>query len=190
MTVSKSLRFQILRRDNHTCRYCGASAPDAKITIDHVVPVAHGGTDDPSNLVAACPDCNAGKAATSADAAVVADVAQDAVRWAAAMQVAAQAASNGLAERMAYRELFLDEWKGWTFGGHVLDLPVDWRNTVDRFYGLGLPYDVLGECVRIAMRSNVTPSKTFNYMCGVAWRKVTAMQEAAKDIVLADGADD
>ena len=29
MAVSKRLRYEILRRDNHTCRYCGASAPDA-----------------------------------------------------------------------------------------------------------------------------------------------------------------
>lgn len=26
MSVSKRLRFEILRRDNHACRYCGATA--------------------------------------------------------------------------------------------------------------------------------------------------------------------
>lgn len=40
MSVSKRLRFEVLRRDNHTCRYCGSSAPEVKLTIDHVVPVA------------------------------------------------------------------------------------------------------------------------------------------------------
>ena len=40
MPISKRLRYEILHRDNHACRYCGASAPDAVITIDHVVPVA------------------------------------------------------------------------------------------------------------------------------------------------------
>ena len=40
MAVSKRLRYEILRRDNHTCRYCGESAPDVKLTIDHVVPVS------------------------------------------------------------------------------------------------------------------------------------------------------
>lgn len=66
MTVSKRLRFEILRRDNHACRYCGGVAPDATITVDHVVPVALGGSDDPSNLVAACKDCNAGKSSVPA----------------------------------------------------------------------------------------------------------------------------
>lgn len=58
MAVSKRLRYEILRRDNHTCRYCGATAPDVKLTVDHVVPVALGGSDVPTNLVAACDACN------------------------------------------------------------------------------------------------------------------------------------
>ena len=32
MAVSKRLRFEILRRDNHACRYCGQMAPDVKLT--------------------------------------------------------------------------------------------------------------------------------------------------------------
>lgn len=55
------VRFGILERDGFACRYCGARAPDAELVVDHVVPVAAGGTDDPTNLVTACQDCNAGK---------------------------------------------------------------------------------------------------------------------------------
>jgi 5-methylcytosine-specific restriction endonuclease McrA len=69
MTVSKRARYEVLRRDNHTCRYCGGKAPDVALTVDHVTPVALGGTDGPGNLVAACRDCNAGKAASHPDAA-------------------------------------------------------------------------------------------------------------------------
>ncbi|WP_075737496.1 HNH endonuclease [Streptomyces acidiscabies] len=64
MAVSKRLRYEILRRDNHTCRYCGASAPDVPLRVDHVTPVALGGTDTPDNLVAACEPCNSGKSST------------------------------------------------------------------------------------------------------------------------------
>lgn len=39
MAVSKRTRFEVLRRDDHTCRYCGQSAPDVKLTVDHVLPV-------------------------------------------------------------------------------------------------------------------------------------------------------
>lgn len=44
MAVSKRLRFEVLKRDNYTCRYCRAS--DGELTIDHVTPVALGGTDE------------------------------------------------------------------------------------------------------------------------------------------------
>ena len=46
MPVTKRVRFEVLRRDNHTCHYCGARAPEVAITIDHVVPVALGGSDN------------------------------------------------------------------------------------------------------------------------------------------------
>ena len=37
------------------CHYCGS--PHA-LTADHIVPRAHGGTDEASNLVPACAPCN------------------------------------------------------------------------------------------------------------------------------------
>ncbi|MCX5365877.1 HNH endonuclease [Streptomyces sp. NBC_00124] len=77
MAVSKRLRYEILRRDRYTCRYCGASAPDAPMRVDHVTPVALGGTDHPSNLVAACEPCNSGK--TSSIEGYVDDMQSDAV---------------------------------------------------------------------------------------------------------------
>lgn len=55
------LRFDVLARDNYTCRYCGRKAPDVVLVIDHVVPFSAGGTDEPSNLVTACEECNSGK---------------------------------------------------------------------------------------------------------------------------------
>ena len=35
MAVSKRLRYEILRRDNFACHYCGAAAPDVKLNADH-----------------------------------------------------------------------------------------------------------------------------------------------------------
>jgi 5-methylcytosine-specific restriction endonuclease McrA len=113
MPVTKRTRYEVLRRDNHTCRYCGGAAPDTTLTVDHVTPVALGGTDDPANLVAACRDCNAGKASTSPDAALVEDVAQDAVRWAAAIKLAAQNAERREAENARYVAAFWDELAGY-----------------------------------------------------------------------------
>ena len=49
----------VLRRDNHTCQYCGRRL--GVMTTDHVVPRAQSGGDSWENLVCACPDCNARK---------------------------------------------------------------------------------------------------------------------------------
>lgn len=72
--IPPKLRFDVLTRDNYTCRYCGAKGPQAggtaTLEIDHRVPVAHGGTNDPVNLVTACAECNRGKGATRIDGAV------------------------------------------------------------------------------------------------------------------------
>ena len=57
------LRFQVFVRDNYCCVYCGASAKDGvKLTVDHVVPYTKGGATTRENLVAACQECNVGKA--------------------------------------------------------------------------------------------------------------------------------
>ncbi|NED75321.1 HNH endonuclease [Streptomyces sp. SID9944] len=85
MAVSKRLRYEILRRDNYACRYCGATAPQVKLNVDHVIPQALGGSDKPDNLVTACADCNAGKTSSMPNAMVVADVDQDTFRRAAAL---------------------------------------------------------------------------------------------------------
>lgn len=47
-------RRGVLRRDDHICGYCDASAN----TIDHVLPRSRGGRDTWDNLVACCQRCN------------------------------------------------------------------------------------------------------------------------------------
>lgn len=48
---------QVLERDSYQCFYC----PSPATTADHIVPKSRGGSDDPSNLVAACRPCNSAK---------------------------------------------------------------------------------------------------------------------------------
>ena len=61
--ISKKLRFEVFKRDSFTCQYCGKSAPDVVLHVDHIKPVKEGGTNDITNLVTACADCNLGKGA-------------------------------------------------------------------------------------------------------------------------------
>jgi hypothetical protein len=59
--ISKSIRFEVFKRDSFKCQYCGASAPDVLLHIDHIQPVVKGGDNDILNLITACIDCNSGK---------------------------------------------------------------------------------------------------------------------------------
>ncbi|MEU9333181.1 HNH endonuclease [Streptomyces sp. NPDC048290] len=193
MAVSKRLRYEILRRDNHTCRYCGASAPDAPLRVDHVIPVALGGTDTPANLVTACEPCNSGKSSAAPDAALVADLEADAFRWSAAMKQAAAEFEQRDAGRDAYHQAFTDAWNSWHYEHdgerRTYELPSDWQPTMDRFRAAGLPATAWPGIVDAAMGSTgVKFSNLFRYACGIAWRHVAELQQRAREI-LADPAD-
>ena len=63
--LTARVRWQVLARDDFTCRYCGRQPPEVSLEVDHRISVADGGTDDLDNLFSACTDCNRGKGAVS-----------------------------------------------------------------------------------------------------------------------------
>lgn len=60
-------RKNVLRRDNHTCQYCGHN--NRPMTVDHIIPKSYGGGDTWENLVCACLSCNAAKGDRTPDRA-------------------------------------------------------------------------------------------------------------------------
>ncbi len=66
------MKRRIVRwRDHNRCRYCKEKLTDKTFTVDHVVPVSGGGTDEFSNLVACCKYCNKMKGNKIADTEMV-----------------------------------------------------------------------------------------------------------------------
>jgi 5-methylcytosine-specific restriction endonuclease McrA len=57
------LRFEILKRDNFRCVYCGRNPKEdnIKLAIDHIHPKARNGDSNADNLITTCYDCNTGK---------------------------------------------------------------------------------------------------------------------------------
>jgi 5-methylcytosine-specific restriction endonuclease McrA len=51
-------RILVLSRDGYRCQACGSPA---NLQIDHITPIALGGSDDPSNLQTLCASCNGRK---------------------------------------------------------------------------------------------------------------------------------
>lgn len=47
------------------CHYCHKHFPPDKLTMDHIIPVARGGTSTKGNVVPACFACNQSKAAST-----------------------------------------------------------------------------------------------------------------------------
>lgn len=54
----KFSRANIFARDRYKCQYCGKKGLVSELTHDHVVPRAHGGKTEWTNIVTACYSCN------------------------------------------------------------------------------------------------------------------------------------
>jgi len=57
------LRFEIFKRDNFTCQYCGRNVKDDKVKLhlEHIVPKSNGGESEIDNYTTSCFECNIGK---------------------------------------------------------------------------------------------------------------------------------
>lgn len=172
MAVTKRTRYEVLRRDNHTCRYCGATAPDAEITVDHVVPKSLGGGDDPSNLVAACRDCNSGKASASPEDVFVANVSDEALAVVAAME---RRAADRATQVRKMRDVVIEVHNRWIWE----QTPDDFYDTVARFYELGLDGVILNHTMDRACNPDVrrTVRHTWLWFCKVCWAEVGKIRD-------------
>lgn len=52
------VRKYVYQRDNYQCQSCGKPEKLAQLSIDHIIPLALGGSNDISNLQTLCLSCN------------------------------------------------------------------------------------------------------------------------------------
>lgn len=57
----KKLKTHKKLTGNEVCTYCGVKLSTYTATLDHVIPLSRGGSDDPINLVWCCKKCNHSK---------------------------------------------------------------------------------------------------------------------------------
>lgn len=172
MTVSKRTRFEVLRRDDFACQYCGVKAPETGLTIDHVMPVALGGDDKPTNLVTACRECNSGKASILPESPLVAAVGDRAAAYALGMLDRLTRLRAGVEAADEYCLDFEAAWTGWhDDSGNTVPLPIDYESSIHR---MGLPFRILEIAVKSAMALPFPKGEfgRFKYFCGVVWRQV------------------
>lgn len=176
MAVSKRARYEVLRRDGYSCQYCGEAAPNVTLHIDHVVPKALGGSDNPDNLVTACRDCNVGKASTRPDEDWVTQVSEK------SEQHREQLAFEGLryvtaSTRVranyelyeAFHEAFSASWEAAGFSIHEIG-----KASMFRWWLMGMPEMFMLEIVDDMGQRTTPPDQPFRYFASVMWNAINS----------------
>jgi 5-methylcytosine-specific restriction enzyme A len=61
IAIPTGVRNYVYQRDNCRCQSCGQSENSTQLSIDHIIPLALGGSNDISNLQTFCLSCNSRK---------------------------------------------------------------------------------------------------------------------------------
>ena len=56
--IPPEVRKYVFQRDKYQCQSCGKTKLETQLTIDHIIPLARGGSNDISNLHTLCFTCN------------------------------------------------------------------------------------------------------------------------------------
>ena len=56
--IPSEVRNYVFARDKYQCKSCGKTDRETQLTIDHIIALARGGTNDISNLQTLCRCCN------------------------------------------------------------------------------------------------------------------------------------
>lgn len=183
--ITPRLRFEILRRDGFACRYCGATADETQLHVDHLVPRALGGDDHPTNLVAACRDCNLGKGSAVLDSEVVADATESNIRHAQAVRDAVRAIVAEHDAGLTDARSFTEAWERWRDAdGDPVPIPslTEVAMSLRVWDANGLDLESAIALIRVAMERRTVPvDAKFRYFCGVCWNTVRNAAEMASE---------
>ena len=170
-SISKKVRFEIFKRDNFCCAYCGQRPPQTTLEIDHIKPVSDGGGNEDSNLVTSCFDCNRGKSDRLL-ASIPESLSDKAKRI--------KDCEEQLAEYRKITEARNNRIKAdcWLvvhaiFGNETNEIRTDWFTSIKRFLSSLDIDDVVdaGEIAGSKMHFK-TDRKKFTYFCGICWNKI------------------
>jgi hypothetical protein len=169
--ISKRVRFEVFKRDQFTCQYCGAHPPGVILHVDHIDPVANGGGNDADNLTTACESCNLGKGAVTLSA-VPESLATKASRVAEAEEQLRgyQEVMRAKADRLEEEKWQVAEilWPGSSESGANRSDLLSIKKFIEQ---LGL-YVVL-DAAEVAKAWRPWGGKRmFLYFCGVCWKKI------------------
>ena len=172
--ISKKLRFEIFKRDQFTCQYCGNTPPAVILHVDHIIPVADGGQNDVDNLITSCQPCNQGKSATPLNCV------PKSLKEKAAETLEREEQIRGYSEIMASRRERLEEetWDVLDEYMEVFSLEKVWRDefTSTKMFIEKLGVDKVIWAMELALARKKYRDYCFKYFCGICWNVIRSGQ--------------
>jgi hypothetical protein len=167
--VSKKVRFEIFKRDDFTCAYCGSKPPKTVLEVDHILPVSKGGTNVLDNLITSCFECNRGKSNISLqsiptlleDKAIIAAAKSE--QYKAYLKHVKQIEKFNLQLVDMVEAAYNDFYPDYYF------MP-KFRNDIKMFIDK-LGVTAVCEAMRIAC-SKFDEDQSLKYFCGICWNKI------------------
>ena len=169
--IGKKLRFEIFKRDEFTCVYCGATPPSVILQIDHIHPVAEGGSNHIDNLITSCQPCNIGKGAN-----LLTNIPQS-LKEKASFVAEQEAQLKGYYEIMQMQQDRIDA-EIWQIA-EILDsvtpengINRDWAQSIKKFLN-NLGFFVVKDASEIARaKYKYGGKKAFLYFCGICHNRM------------------
>lgn len=172
--IGKKLRFEIFKRDSFQCIYCGRVPPEILLEVDHITPVSKGGSNDESNLITSCKDCNIGKGNRSLKLLPVRK-SNEAERQEKLEQL--RAISEAEIEKKQVVEdsveAVLGHWETMNTAEYELFITQSHKESIRHFLKNGLSPITIIKCLTIAAEKfSASDYRFFKYFCGVCWRTI------------------
>jgi len=173
--LSQKTRFEIFKRDEFMCQYCGSTPPAVVLEVDHILAVANGGENNCDNLITSCFDCNRGKAATPLTsvpetlAEKAARVKESEKQLKAYYKILQSKKDRLYSESWQIAEILLP-------GCGETGFNICYRKSIENFLQRLDYYEVEDSAHTAVFRFPSYTVKTFKYFCGICWRKIRGNQ--------------
>ncbi len=167
--ISTRTRFEVFKRDEFVCQYCGSNPPSVVLHVDHITPVSKNGTNDIDNLITSCSKCNMGKSNVllSSTPKSLKDKAKEIEEREKQIKGYADIISSK-------RERIESEaWKIATLLNESAHLGFDrlWFTSIKTFLNK-LQFHEVYDSMEIAISSMKYQGQAFKYFCGICWNKI------------------
>ena len=168
--ISKKVRFDVFKRDNFKCQYCGGTPDESVLEVDHIHPVCEGGTNAIDNLLTACFSCNRGKGG-EALSAIPKSLAQKADEM---IERELQLARYREIVRLKDERIEDEMWEiaeALLPGSSAAGMRNEWLRSIRMFTGR-MPVYLAVECAQSAHLRGLRGRSLFLYFCAACWNRI------------------